>query len=263
VKFELVQTLMILREFVRTELLKTGLFYILFDAYQCIALNSTYNSAYPPDLLSDSIPKQIIYGLLPGGSSYYSLNMTYTLPAALSVAAGIYSPSDWPPLMGKLRDVVTVRDIWGKFWHQLLRRVGSSAPSITKSSWLTSHQRLNLPFNLLKRYVDIPKGTLLSKYLQLYLAFGVSALIHNLSCFNMPLNDNGINSGTYQLAFFLLQPFAITFEDLVIHLWKRAGVKASRKLTLLPARTKLNTDDTSDRENEALGPTLDFCLDDV
>jgi hypothetical protein len=134
VKFELVQTLMILREFVRTELLKTGLFYILFDACQCIALNSTYNSAYPPDLLSDSTLRQIIYGLLPGLSSYYSLNMTYTLPAALSVAVGIYSPSDWPPLMGKLRDVVTVRDIWGKFWHQLLRRVGSSAPCSTKSS---------------------------------------------------------------------------------------------------------------------------------
>ena len=79
----------------------------------------------------------------------------------------------------------------------------------------------------------------------------------------MPLNDNGINSGTYQLAFFLLQPFAITFEDLVIHLGKRAGVKASCKLTLLHARTKLNTDNRFDRENEALGPTLDFCLDDV
>jgi hypothetical protein len=133
VKFELVQTLMIPREFVRTELLKTGVFYLLFDACQCLVLNSAYNSAYPPDLLSDSTPRQIIYGLLPGVSSYYSLNMTYTLPAALSVAAGIYSPSDWPPLMGKLRDVVTVRDIWGKFWHQLLRRVcSSSAPFITK-----------------------------------------------------------------------------------------------------------------------------------
>jgi hypothetical protein len=54
----------------------------------------------------------------------------------------------------------------------------------------------------------------------------------------MPLNDNGINSGTYQLAFFLLQPFAITFED-------------------------LNTDNRFDRENEAPGPTMDLCLDDL
>jgi len=49
----------------------------------------------------------------------------------------------------------------------------------------------------------------------------------------MPLNDNGINSGTYQLTFFLLQPFAITFEDLVIHLGKRAGIKASWKTKFL------------------------------
>jgi hypothetical protein len=79
----------------------------------------------------------------------------------------------------------------------------------------------------------------------------------------MPLNENGINSGTYQAAFFLLQPFAITFEDLVIHLGKKAGVKASCKLTHLLARTKLNTDDTFDRENKALGPTMDLCLDNL
>lgn len=78
----------------------------------------------------------------------------------------------------------------------------------------------------------------------------------------MPLNDNGINSGTYQLAFFLLQPFAITFEDLVIYLGKRAGVKASCKFIHVPARTTLNTNNIFDRENEALGPTMDLCLDD-
>ena len=30
---------------------------------------------------------------------------------------------DWPPLFGRLSDATTIRDFWGKFWHQQLRNV--------------------------------------------------------------------------------------------------------------------------------------------
>jgi hypothetical protein len=50
--------------------------------------------------------------------------MQYNIFAALTVAVGIFEPKDWPPLMGGLETFTTVRETWGKFWHQLLRRVG-------------------------------------------------------------------------------------------------------------------------------------------
>jgi len=67
--------------------------------------------------------RQAIFGWVAGLQSYYSMNMQYPILAALTVATGLYQSQDWPPFMGKLRDVFTVRDLWGKFWHQCWRRV--------------------------------------------------------------------------------------------------------------------------------------------
>jgi hypothetical protein len=44
---------------------------------------------------------------------------------------------------------------------------------------------------------------------------------------NLPTSSNANNLN--QVAFFMLQPVAITVEDFVIYLGKRAGVKESRK----------------------------------
>lgn len=31
---------------------------------------------------------------------------------------------DWPPIFGSLYDTTTVREFWGKYWHQTVRKVG-------------------------------------------------------------------------------------------------------------------------------------------
>lgn len=199
--------------FVRKEALKAIMWYLLFDLCTYPVLESSYHSHNPPDLFSDTIPIQLIFTWLQALGSYYAINLQYSLAVALSVGVGLFKPQNWPPVMGKLRDVLTVRDLWGKFWHQFLRR------------------KLNLPFEILKRYIPIRRGTLTSKYLQLYLAFIASACLHHLGAWNSP-DSSGANNWR-QATFFLIQPIAISFEDFVIYLGKKAGIKKSWKTKLL------------------------------
>jgi hypothetical protein len=107
------------RQFIHTQLLKSFIFYFLFDLIWYII----QDTPHPQPLESASIPQQILWTWIPGLESYYSLNMQFPLFAALTVGLGMYDPGDWPPIMGRLRDVCCVRDFWGRFWHQGLRRV--------------------------------------------------------------------------------------------------------------------------------------------
>lgn len=114
-----------IREFVRIELAKAFAWFLLFDFCWYQLSISQYNSSPPPDIFSDTLPNQALFGLSTGIMSYCTLSLQFSVFAALTVAIGMYSPQDWPPLMGRLRDVSTVRNFWGKFWHQDLRRVRS------------------------------------------------------------------------------------------------------------------------------------------
>lgn len=80
---------------------------------------------------------------------------------------------------------------------------------------------------MLKRFVTIPKGTLTSKYLQLFMAFATSAAIHQLGALNCPQSSSSNNWA--QALFFLIQPLAITCEDLALFLGKKAEIKRSCK----------------------------------
>jgi hypothetical protein len=69
--------------------------------------------------------------------------------------------------------------------------------------------------------------------LQLYLAFIATTFIHHLGALNLPESSNANNLN--QVAFFMLQPVAITAEDFVVYLGKRAGLKESRKFYAMPS----------------------------
>ena len=82
-------------------------------------------------------------------------------------------------------------------------------------------QTLGIPFQVLAKCVPIKSGTLVSRYAQLYLAFAASAFLHHFPSLIHGTGDRN------QLVYFLIQPLAITFEDFVIYLGKRTGVKNS------------------------------------
>ncbi len=81
----------------------------------------------------------------------------------------------------------------------------------------------------LNKLLGIRKGTLFSRYLQLYNAFFVSALIHHIGSLNCPYSA----LVWYQFYFFMIQPVAITVEDFAIHVGKKAGLRDTCKSSLL------------------------------
>ena len=95
--------------------------------------------------------------------------------------------------------------------HQLLRRVFETANSS------------------LTRLLRIRKGTLTSRYFQLYNAFFVSAVIHHVGSLNCPFSA----MVWYQFYFFMIQPVAIMVEDFAIYLGKKADLRDNCKASSL------------------------------
>ncbi|KAF2972983.1 hypothetical protein GQX73_g506 [Xylaria multiplex] len=135
-------------------------------------------------------------------------NLQYAQLSFISVALGLSRPEDWPPPFGAITDVTTVRQFWGKYWHQQLRHM------------LTSYTDAFIDT------VGIPRGTNWSSYTTLYLAFIFSGMFHALSQRQMPcpvdVTDSERVTGFF--LFFVWQAAAITFEDFTQWCWKRVLV---------------------------------------
>lgn len=79
--------------------------------------------------------------------------------------------------------------------------------------------------SVVTRSLGIKKGTGISRYLQLYNAFFVSAMVHHIGALNCPYST----MARYQFYFFMIQPVAISLEDLAIFLGKKAGLRDTCK----------------------------------
>jgi hypothetical protein len=80
-----------------------------------------------------------------------------------------------------------------------------------------AYQTLQTPGRRFARLCGFTRGSITSKYVQLFMAFGISALLHEWFAFNAVRRDNG------ELWFFLTQPLAISFEDLAQYYWRTRG----------------------------------------
>ncbi|KAF8855219.1 hypothetical protein BDZ45DRAFT_715851 [Acephala macrosclerotiorum] len=129
----------------------------------------------------------------------------YSLTAALSVATGLCEIWEWPPLMGKLSDAWSVRQMWSGVYHQNMRRM------------------LSQPAIRIAKFLRLRKGTLASKYSQLYISFGISCLFHQFQMFNVTRHDTG------EFKFFMSQAVAVTAEDLVMWAWRKLRGRRERK----------------------------------
>ncbi|KAI6013227.1 hypothetical protein EDC04DRAFT_3145391 [Pisolithus marmoratus] len=164
---------------------------------------------------------------------YAVLTCIHCVLAILAVGAGLDKPWAWPQPFGHWKNAYTVRNFWGKTWHQFVRHdlivfgphrskhnpwdpVGAEDSSATKQErepWAT-------------------------KYRRLCHAFICSALIHG--CGDIVLQFREWNdfsstsvSGTmvvpnvigYSAPFFLLQPVGVLVEDAVAEVGKRMGLK--------------------------------------
>ncbi|KAJ6460108.1 membrane bound O-acyl transferase family-domain-containing protein [Mycena vitilis] len=128
----------------------------------------------------------------------------HALSAAFSVGTGASGPEDWPPFLGSITLAWSVRNFWGRIWHQTMRR------------FLSAHGKF-----LAHRVLRLKPGSKASGYTQLYVAFLISGIMHYLPEY-MALRHWGGGA----LRFFLLQAVAITFEECVQDAGRRLGLKA-------------------------------------
>ncbi|CBX98949.1 hypothetical protein LEMA_P081880.1 [Plenodomus lingam JN3] len=138
--------------------------------------------------------------------AYATLEMANSILGVVSVILHLATPQECPSAFGDLKDFFTVRKAWSTVWHQHMRR-------------LTSTMGLFVARDLMQ----LRKGSFQSKYVQLFVGFGVSAGLHAgvaLLC-SKALNDDSA------LFFFGIQAPIIMLEDHVIAKGKSLGFKDS------------------------------------
>ncbi|KXX77983.1 hypothetical protein MMYC01_201731 [Madurella mycetomatis] len=148
-----------------------------------------------------SFLRAVVFGVQP----YYMLQLQYAVLSLLAVSVQLSQPTDWPPIFGDLAETTSVRDFWGRYWHQTLRRMFEAWSRAFCDAW------------------GLRPGTWQSRYARLWLSFLMSGLGHAASVLILPSPRNitfGERTGGL-LAFFLWQAAVITFEDGVKHLWRR------------------------------------------
>ncbi|KAF8910299.1 membrane bound O-acyl transferase family-domain-containing protein [Mucidula mucida] len=136
----------------------------------------------------------------------------HTIISLVSVALHLSRPEDWTHLFGYWSDAYTIRRFWGRAWHQCLRRVFSV------------HGKF-----IARRLLHAEPGTKTSSYTQLYVAFLSSGLMHLVGERKVGVGWTESNC----LVFFLLHAVAITAEDAVIAVGRRAGIRGGRVVHIL------------------------------
>ncbi|KAJ3928759.1 MAG: membrane bound O-acyl transferase family-domain-containing protein [Lentinula lateritia] len=145
---------------------------------------------------------------------YAGIRFYYFTVALVCVGLGVSDPQNWPEAFGSWKEAYSVRNFWGKTWHQFIRRF------------------CVYPGRKLAEMIGVAPKSLIAASIQIYVAFFVSALMHSLGDYMVGRDYVGIS-----FRFFCLQPFAITFEELVKITALRLGLKNKlSKPSTLPAR---------------------------
>ncbi|KAH7870920.1 membrane bound O-acyl transferase family-domain-containing protein [Lentinula edodes] len=192
--------------FIRSRLVQIIRFYLIMDLAQSyIHMNSLFTDP-PPNatITSQGWLLQIISGAAWMTTPYAGMSMQYLIFAVFSVGLGFSSPEDWPDTFGTWKHAYTVRNFWGKFWHQMIRRYVTSIGKFVC------------------RQLGFQPGTWLSSYTQLYIAFFVSAILH---CFGDVMVGWEYLGASFP--FFISQAFGITLEDIVIDVVRRLGLRVT------------------------------------
>ncbi|KAL7787168.1 membrane bound O-acyl transferase family domain-containing protein [Trichoderma ceciliae] len=132
---------------------------------------------------------------------YYYIQAFYCSLAILCVMVGISPVERWPPLFGSVSEMYTIRNTWGKFWHQAIRQ------KISSPAYYTTYSLLGLR-----------KGGIAGRYIFILLTFTVSGLFH-LYGEEYPDGIRWNQSGT--MRFYCIQAAGILFEDAVQGISKR------------------------------------------
>ncbi|KAJ5592818.1 hypothetical protein N7537_009722 [Penicillium hordei] len=127
-------------------------------------------------------------------------DLAYRVLSILFVGIGLDSPADWPPAFGSMLDAFTLRNFWGKFWHQFMRQ-----PFTSISNFIA------------RDVLNLTRPSTLERYTNLFIVFLISAIFHVVVDIlqSIPTERSG------SMPFYLAIAFGIMLEDGVQHIWKR------------------------------------------
>ncbi|KAJ5654450.1 toxin biosynthesis protein Tri7-like protein [Penicillium lividum] len=134
-----------------------------------------------------------------------SLDFKWRATSIVAVGLGISEPTSWPPMFGSSFEAYTIRNFWGKYWHQQLRW-----PLTATSSFLT------------RNILHLPRPSILERYTSTILSFFISGLIHLAAQYK---------GSTFEkrgaVEFFTSFSLGIIIEDGAQALWSRLTASAS------------------------------------
>ncbi|KAB5522123.1 membrane bound O-acyl transferase family-domain-containing protein [Coniochaeta sp. 2T2.1] len=144
-------------------------------------------------------------------TAYCMLQISYYGVAIVAVGLGVTGVEEWRPLFGSVFEIYSLRNFWGKFWHQMYRDL------ITDPAHVIAHDVLGLP----------ARG-LVTKYVKLLVAVLVSAFFHLL----IDLGNGHTWSESQAFYFYTVQALGVMVEDAVVALWTRCFGKPDPKSRL-------------------------------
>ncbi|KAF5328614.1 hypothetical protein D9619_011579 [Psilocybe cf. subviscida] len=182
--------------FILWQLRSTLFLALIYDVNGMVQRASPYHAKTIPDVQGLQRLWRLT-GFCHGVAVWSMLKMEVKILSIIFVGLGISSPADWPDFGGWILEGWTLRRMWGRVWHQMLRR-----PCVMHADFLA--QKLNLT----------PK-TWSTSVFKLFIGFLITGFLHYISdvycssSFTMPL-------GTF--VFFLAQPVGIIIEETVMSL---------------------------------------------
>lgn len=206
--------------------LRAVFMYVLMDTLQSYSASTVHGTFR--GLETNKIPigfgdypwtYQLTYAWLHTAIAYSNMEL---LNAAYGVAAiifGFANPRDCPSSFGDLKEMYTIRRAWSSVLHYLPCTFSyADPPSVV---WHQNCRRIcSAPGIFLARDVlQLRRGSFASKYLQLFVAFFISAAIHGGAAMLSHRSLDDDNS----FAVFMAQAIAILVEDHVIDLGRYLG----------------------------------------
>ncbi|KIY49537.1 hypothetical protein FISHEDRAFT_65482 [Fistulina hepatica ATCC 64428] len=145
-----------------------SLYYILlFDVLTIYVRSNPTLAKGGPSIYTSNWWDRLLFPLAFGATAYPQVALYYTVLSAVVLSTGFTRPEDWPPLFGAFTDLCSIRELWGRVWHQMLRR-----PLMAHSDFVV-HKLLRLARGIT------------ASVLKLIVAFLLSACIHHAGDYAM------------------------------------------------------------------------------
>ncbi|TVY44431.1 Acetyltransferase [Lachnellula occidentalis] len=123
---------------------------------------------------------------------YSILTCMYSFIAFFAVGSGFSRVAEWRPIFGPLSEAYTIRGFWGKFWHQLTRKMNTGPANFIADDIL-----------------HLPKGSLIARYTKIFLVFFISGLMHSIYELGGQMSTNPYGPWI----FFCTQVIGVLLED--------------------------------------------------